>query len=93
MKWITLGMKLFPYIVMAVQSVEKLAGAKKGKAKQDAAIEVLGTGLAALEVGLEKDLVDNAEVNAAARAAIDAYVQLQNVIAKVRVAAAVGNPT
>ena len=85
-KWIALGSKLVPYIVIAVQAVEKLAAAKKGKEKQDAAVEVLGTGLEALEAGLNKDLLDNAEVQKAVRAAIDAYVHLQNVIARVKAA-------
>ena len=88
MKWLQLGMKVFPYLVMAVQSVEKLAGAKKGKEKQDAAIDLIGTFLASLEGGLDKDLLDDGDVQIALRAAIDAYVALQNVIVKARAAAA-----
>lgn len=83
LKWISLGVRLFPYIAMAVQAVEKLAGARRGKDKQDAAIEVLGASLEALDAGLGKDIFERAEVQAALRALIDAYVQLQNVIARV----------
>lgn len=89
MNWIALGTRIVPYIVMAIQAVEQLAGAKKGKEKQDAAMTVLAAGLGAVEAGLNKDLLDDAEVQQAVRAAIDAYVHLQNVIAKAR---AVANP-
>ena len=37
MGWITLGMKLLPYIVEAVSWVEKFVE-RKGKQKQDAAV-------------------------------------------------------
>lgn len=79
-KWIALGLKLYPLISMVVSVVEKVAKAK-GKDKQDAAVEAIGVGLEAVEVGLGRDLLDNAEVNKALRSAIDAYVHLQNVVA------------
>ncbi len=84
-KWITLGLKLYPLIAMAVSVVEKVAHAK-GKDKQDAAVEAVGVGLEVLEAGLGKDLLDNAEVQLALRGAIDAYVHLQNVVAKAKAA-------
>jgi len=82
-KWISLGVKLYPLIVMAVNMVEKVVHAK-GKDKQDAAVEAVGVGLEALEAGLGRDLLDNAEVQAALRSAIDAYVHLQNVVANAK---------
>lgn len=85
-KWIALGVKLYPLISMAVTMVEKVAKAAKGKDKQDAAVEAIGVGLELVEAGTDKDLLDNAEVNAAVRSAIDAYVHLQNVIASVKAA-------
>jgi len=86
MKWITLGTKLFPLIIMAVQAVEKLLTAKHGKDKQDAAVDLVGVWLTTLEAGLNKDLLDNAEVQAAMRKLIDAYVAWQNVLAKTQAA-------
>jgi hypothetical protein len=86
MQWVTLGTRLLPFIVMAVQAVEKLAGAKKGQEKQDAAIELIGHGLNAVEAGLEKDVIDVPEVQDAMRDAISAYVKLQNAIAKAKAA-------
>lgn len=89
-KWITLGMKLYPLISMAVQMVEKVAHAK-GKEKQDAAVEAVGVGLELFEAGIGRDLIDDAEVQKALRAAIDAYVALQNVLASKKALAAVPN--
>ena len=84
MQWILLGTKLVPLIIMAVQAVEKLVKAEKGPAKQDAAVDLVGTWLAALEAGLDRDVLDDADVQAGVRAVIDAYVHLQNVVAKAR---------
>ena len=84
MQWIAFGTKLIPLIIMAVQAVEKLVTAKKGKDKQDAAADLVGTWLSALEAGLDRDVLDDAAVQVAMRAVIDAYVSLQNVIAKLR---------
>lgn len=78
--------KLFPLIVAAVQSVESLLSDKKGKAKQDAAVDMVGTLLPLVESYVGKDLLKDGEVQKAVRAAIDAVVALQNVVAAVRAA-------
>lgn len=82
MKWLSLGLRLMPYVITAIEGVEKLLGGKKGAEKQDAAVDILRTSLEALEAGLGKDLLDDAEANAAFRELIAAYVAVQNVIAK-----------
>lgn len=92
-KWISLGIKIYPLIAMAVHMVEKVAGAKRGKEKQDAALEAIAVGLNLLETGVGKDLIDDPEVNAALRAAVDAYVHVQNVIAKKKALAEAAGPT
>lgn len=90
-KWIALGVKIYPLIAMAVTMVEKVAHAAKGKDKQDAAVDAIGVGLELLESGLGRDLLDDAEVQAALRSAVDSYVHLQNVIAKAKAAKLVPN--
>ena len=81
MAWITLGMKLLPYIVEAVHWVEKFI-TTKGKYKQDAAVYLVKSVLGIAEAGTAKDLLDDDEVEAATRKVIDAVVSLQNVVAK-----------
>lgn len=81
MKWLTLGLKLGPLLIAAVQSVEKLASGMKGREKQEAAIDFATTMLPIIEGAVGRDLVDDPSVQVAMRAAIDAYVALQNVIA------------
>mgnify|MGYP001562056431 CR=1 FL=1 len=93
MKWLDIGFRIVPLIVGAITAVEKLfekrdgeSKAEKSRRKQEAAVETVGAMLAALEAGLAKDLLDDADVRAAVRSVIDAYVKLQNVIAQVRTA-------
>jgi len=81
MGWVTLGMKLLPYIVEAVQWVEKFI-TTKGQYKQDAAVYLVKSVLGIAEIGTAKDLLDDDEVEAATRKVIDAVVALQNVVAK-----------
>jgi hypothetical protein len=83
-KWISLGMKLFPLVQIAVQMVEKAIHGKTGPEKQEAALAAIGAGIDVLEAGLSRDIIDNAEVQVALRGAIDAYVLLQNVVARIR---------
>jgi hypothetical protein len=79
MGWLALGMKLFPYIVEAVQWVEKFV-TQKGKYKQDAAVYLVKSVLGIAEQGVNKDLLDDEEVEEATRKVIDAVVALQNII-------------
>ena len=81
MGWLSLGLKLLPFIVEAVNWVEKFIAAK-GKYKQDAAVYMVKSSLAVAEVGANRDLLNDDEVEAATRQVIDAVVALQNLIAK-----------
>lgn len=84
MKWVEIGFKLAPLIVGAVHAVEKLVKGAKGKEKQDAAVDLAGTMLQAIEGVASKDLLDDQKVQNAVRDAIDALVKVQNVIADVK---------
>jgi hypothetical protein len=81
MKWLTIGLKLLPFIVEAVNWVEKFV-TRKGVEKQDAAIKMALSMLGIAEAALEKDILVDSEVEAAARKTIDAVVALQNIISK-----------
>ena len=81
MGWVTIGLKLLPFIVEAVNWVEKFV-ARKGQAKQDAAIALVVSMLGIAEAALERDILSDSEVEDAARKTIDAVVALQNIIAR-----------
>ena len=85
MGWLSLGLKLLPFIVEAVSWVEKFITAK-GKYNQDAAIYMVRSSLAVAEVGADRDLLNDDDVETATRTVIDAVVALQNLIAKKRTA-------
>lgn len=82
MHWITIGLKFFPLIVGAIHAVEKIAGSKKGKEKQDAAVEAVGAMIRALELSTDKEIMDETEFQVLLRKIIDDYVAIQNYIAK-----------
>ena len=84
MKWIEIGFRIGPLIIAAVQGVERIVRGAKGKDKQDEAMALVGTMLEAIEGITSKDLLDDVEVQRAVRAAMDAIVNVQNVIAAVR---------
>jgi|TARA_R110000824_G_scaffold53800_2_gene148614 hypothetical protein len=81
MGWLSIGLKVLPYIVEAVSWVEKFITAR-GKPKQDAAVEMIKKMLGLAEAGTNKDLLNDDEVEAATRKVIDAVVALQNLITK-----------
>lgn len=85
MNWLSLGLKLAPLVVQAVHSVETLIQAK-GRAKQDAALGLVADGVKLLETGIDHDVLNDEDVQAALRASIDAYVALQNAVAKAHAA-------
>lgn len=85
--WIERGVRLFPLIVAAVHAVERLVTGSRGSAKQDAAVDAVRAMLAAIEAGIDRNLLDDADVERAVRATIDAYVALQNIIARKSTAA------
>ena len=84
MKWLQIGMKLLPYIVSAVQSIERFFTAGKGKAKEDAAVATVHGILDMVEAGAGQDLLDNDKVQEAVRNVMQAVVSLQNVIQEVK---------
>ena len=79
MGWIALGMKLLPFIVEAVNWVEKFITAK-GKYKQDAAVYMVKSILGVAESGANRDLLNDDEVEEATRKVIDAVVALNNIV-------------
>lgn len=81
MGWLTVGLKLAPLIIGAVHAIEGLVTSKHGKDKQDAAVDLVGVMLAAIEGTAGRDLLNDAAVQDATRRVIDAVVALQNVIA------------
>jgi hypothetical protein len=80
MGWLTIGMKLLPFIVEAISWVEKFITAK-GKYKQDAAVYLVKSILGIAEQGANRDLLNDDEVEEATRKVIDAVVSLNNIIA------------
>tara|TARA_B000000460_G_scaffold226883_1_gene182086 strand:- start:8 stop:286 length:279 start_codon:yes stop_codon:yes gene_type:complete len=78
--WLQIGLKLLPYIVSAVQSIERFFTAGKGKAKEDAAVATVHGILEMVEAGAGKDLLDNQSVQDAVREVMKAVVSLQNII-------------
>ena len=80
MGFLQIGLKLLPYIVEAVQWVEKFI-TSKGKYKQDAAVYMVKSILGVAERGMDRDILDDDEVESATRKVIDAVVALQNLIA------------
>ncbi len=79
-----LALKIAGVIVPAVRAIEAIAAAiatLRGQGKQDAAVDLVKGMIEALELGAGRDVLDDAEVEAALRAAIDAIVHLQNVVA------------
>lgn len=83
MGWVTLGMKLLPYIVEAVGWVEKFV-TRKGREKQDAAVYMVKSIVGVAEIADGRDLLDDAEVEDATRKVIDAVVALNNIVASKR---------
>ena len=82
-KWIGLGFKIVAFIPAIVDTVEKFI-AGKGKAKQDAAMDMLGVFITSVEGVVGKELLDEAKVQNALRKVIDAVVAFQNVVADVK---------
>ena len=83
MKWIDIGFKVLPYVIGAVNAAEKFVKGS-GKEKQDAAVSMVETFVAAAEGVAGRDLLNDAAVQDALRNAIDAVVALQNTIAAVK---------
>jgi len=84
MGWLTLGFKLVPLILAAVNAVERLVVTKNGKDKQNAAIDMVGDLMPLIESSIGREIVNESSVQDAMRKVIDAVVALQNVISDVR---------
>jgi hypothetical protein len=83
--WISIGLKLLPYIVSCVGAVEQfLKGGQRGEEKESAAIGMVHAILQTVEVGADRDLLNDSDVNKATREVMQAVVALQNVIASKR---------
>lgn len=67
--------------VSAIEDIAKSVVKLTGKEKQNAVLELVKATLASSEQIAARDLLDDAEVEKAARGVIDAYVALQNVLA------------
>lgn len=82
MKWINVGIKLLPYILTCVRAVEHLlTGSKRGVEKENAAVGMVHSLLQTIEAGVDKDLLNDEEVNRAVRACMRAFVSLENIVA------------
>jgi hypothetical protein len=74
-------LKIVPFVVEAVQWVERFVR-RKGREKQDAALQMILSMLSVAEHAKEVDLLDDEEVEAATRKVIDAIVALENLLKK-----------
>ena len=83
MSWLHGILKLIPLILAAVQAVERMSS-KKGKAKQDEAVILVGDLVPLIEASIGRDVVDDAKVQTAIRDVINAVVSLQNVASDVQ---------
>jgi len=79
MNFLDIGIRLFPLILTAVESVERFVTGK-GQEKEDAAVTMVDSILKTVEAGTNKDLLNDDAVNAATRDVIKAVVSLQNVV-------------
>ena len=80
MRWVSIGLKLLPFIVEAINWVEKFI-MKKGVEKQDAAVKMTLSMLGIAEEAMDKDIMNDSDVEKATRRVIDAVVALQNLLA------------
>lgn len=75
--------KLLPLIMTAIDMVERFIKAK-GKAKQDAAMQMIDTLIVNLESPLEREVINQDHVKSGVKNVIDAIVALQNAIESAR---------
>lgn len=83
MPWLQIGLKLAPFIIAAVRSVEKTS-AKKGNDKREDALAFVDELLSSVEGTCNANISKVDEVREATKELIDAYVKLQNIIAKLK---------
>lgn len=86
-----IGLSVLNTVIPGVSVVEGIARnlpSLKGKAKQDAVVELVQQALATAEGVAAKELANDADVERATRGVIDAVVALHNIIAQKAAAAA-----
>jgi len=79
------GLTVVGAVVPGVSAIERIAAAfpgMRGKAKQDAVVEIVKASLQASESVAGRELANDADVEAATRGVIDAVVALQNIVAR-----------
>jgi hypothetical protein len=81
MGFLALGLKVLPLIIEAITWVERFS-TRKGRAKQDAAVQLVRSLLGLTEEAAKRNLLDDDQVEAATRTVIDAVVALQNLIGR-----------
>jgi len=82
MNWVNVGIKLLPFVLSCVQAVEGfLTGSKRGEEKENAAVGMVHAILQTIEAGVDKDLLNDADVNRAVRECMQAFVALENIVA------------
>lgn len=79
-KWVSVGLRFVPYLGQIMQGIEAVKSAK-GAEKAVAFEEAFMNGLEAAEFALDKDILADEGVRAAAQSYREAYVSLQNAIA------------
>lgn len=83
MKWLNVSLKLLPFILSCVQAVEGfLKGPKRGVEKENAAVAMTHAILQTIEAGVDKDLLNDSDVNLAVRKCMQAFVALENIVAQ-----------
>ena len=83
MGFLSIGLRLLPYIVSCVSSVEEfLKGGQTSAQKEDAYVGMVHAILMTVESGADRDLLNDTDVNRATREVMQAVVALQNVIKK-----------
>jgi hypothetical protein len=70
--------RLIPLVIAAVNSVERLVTTKRGKDKQDAAVDMVRDLLPLVEGVIGKDVFDDPSMQDAVRKLIDAAVAVEN---------------
>lgn len=80
-----IGLSVLGTIVPGVAAVEQIARGLptlRGKAKQDAVVELVKAAVTASEQAAGRELLDDPDVEAATRGVVDAVVALNNILAK-----------
>lgn len=81
----SIGMTVLDAVIPGVRQIEVIAGLipqLRGKAKQDAVVELVKQALQTSETFMGRGLADDAEVEKATRSVVDAVVALNNILAK-----------